>query len=160
MPAARCACSKRFAPPVRRAAPIRACSSPAAPTSTAPQPAAGAYAAEDETTPPRPANPYAASKVAAEAYAIAAAAAYGLDGRDARVQPHRPGSGSALRGCLVCLAARAIAAGGNPLLHVGNLDAQRDFLDVRDVVAAYVLLLEGAGDDGESTTSPAAARSR
>jgi GDP-4-dehydro-6-deoxy-D-mannose reductase len=26
-------------------------------------------------------------------------------------------------------------------MHVGNLEAQRDFLDVRDVVAAYVLLL-------------------
>jgi GDP-4-dehydro-6-deoxy-D-mannose reductase len=25
-----------------------------------------------------------------------------------------------------------------PVLHVGNLDAKRDFLDVRDVVAAYV----------------------
>lgn len=28
--------------------------------------------------------------------------------------------------------------GAEPVLHVGNLDAKRDFLDVRDVVAAYV----------------------
>ena len=42
----------------------------------------------------------------------------------------------------------AIAAGAPPLLLVGNLEAQRDFLDVRDVVAAYVLLLEN-GRSGE-----------
>ena len=31
-----------------------------------------------------------------------------------------------------------------PVLKVGNLDAQRDFLDVRDVVAAYIALLEAS----------------
>jgi len=31
---------------------------------------------------------------------------------------------------------------GEPVLRVGNLDAARDFLDVRDVVAAYRLVLE------------------
>jgi GDP-4-dehydro-6-deoxy-D-mannose reductase len=41
-----------------------------------------------------------------------------------------------------------IAAGAPPLLHVGNLEAQRDFLDVRDVAAAYVLLLAN-GRSGE-----------
>ena len=30
------------------------------------------------------------------------------------------------------------------MLHVGNLDARRDFLDVRDVVSAYWLALEKA----------------
>jgi GDP-4-dehydro-6-deoxy-D-mannose reductase len=42
-----------------------------------------------------------------------------------------------------------IGRGGDPFMWVGNLDAERDFLDVRDVVAAYVLLLEGAGNAGE-----------
>jgi len=31
---------------------------------------------------------------------------------------------------------------GEPVLRVGNLDARRDFLDVSDVVAAYILLLD------------------
>lgn len=39
----------------------------------------------------------------------------------------------------------AIAWGGAaPVLHVGNLDAERDFLDVRDVCAAYVACLRRA----------------
>ncbi len=32
------------------------------------------------------------------------------------------------------------------MVRVGNLDAVRDFLDVRDVCDAYALLLEGGGD--------------
>jgi GDP-4-dehydro-6-deoxy-D-mannose reductase len=40
-----------------------------------------------------------------------------------------------------------------PVVRVGNLDAQRDFLHVRDVVRAYRLLLMDA-DDGENASSP------
>jgi GDP-4-dehydro-6-deoxy-D-mannose reductase len=36
----------------------------------------------------------------------------------------------------------------DPVLHVGNLDAQRDFTDVRDIVRAYRLLTE-KGKTGE-----------
>jgi GDP-4-dehydro-6-deoxy-D-mannose reductase len=113
-----------------------------------PQPA-GSYPLK-ETTAPNPANPYAASKVAAEAYALAAAAAYRLRTVVTRAFNHI-GSGQDPRFAIASFAAQlaAIAAGGEPLLLVGNLEAQRDFLDVRDVVAAYVLLLEGDGDDGE-----------
>jgi GDP-4-dehydro-6-deoxy-D-mannose reductase len=36
-----------------------------------------------------------------------------------------------------------------PILHVGNLEARRDFTDVRDVMQAYILLIRH-GDSGEA----------
>ena len=36
---------------------------------------------------------------------------------------------------------KAIAAGAEPLMRVGNLDSERDFTDVRDMARAYRLLL-------------------
>jgi GDP-4-dehydro-6-deoxy-D-mannose reductase len=97
-----------------------------------------------------PANPYSASKIAAEAYACAAAAAYEMDVVVTRAFNHiGPGQDRRFAVASFALQLAAIAAGGDKLLRVGNLDAQRDFLDVRDVVAAYVLLLEGGGDAGE-----------
>jgi GDP-4-dehydro-6-deoxy-D-mannose reductase len=103
-----------------------------------------------ETTAMRPTNPYAASKVAAEAYTIAAAVTYKLDAVVARAFNHvGPGQDQRFAVASFALQLARIAAGGNPLLLVGNLDAERDFLDVRDVVAAYALLLEGGGARGE-----------
>jgi GDP-4-dehydro-6-deoxy-D-mannose reductase len=103
-----------------------------------------------ETTAPRPTNPYAASKIAAEAYALAAAASYRMPVLVTRAFNHiGPGQDGRFAVASFALRLAEIAAGGNPLLPVGNLDAQRDFLDVRDVVGAYVLLLEGAGEPGE-----------
>ena len=85
-----------------------------------------------------PANPYAASKIAAETYAHAWARAYGLDVIVARPFNHI-GVGQDPRFAVASFARQLaeIAAGGAAVMHVGNLDAQRDFLDVRDVAAAY-----------------------
>jgi GDP-4-dehydro-6-deoxy-D-mannose reductase len=103
----------------------------------------------DETAVVRPGNAYAASKLAAEAYALAWHRSYGLDCVVARPFNHI-GPGQDPRFVVPSFARQLadIAAGAPPLLHVGNLEAQRDFLDVRDVAAAYVLLLAN-GRSGE-----------
>ena len=103
-----------------------------------------------ETTAPVPANPYAASKIAAEAFALAAARSYGLDVVVTRAFNHiGPGQDERFVVPSFAMQLARIAAGGNPLMRVGNLDAQRDFLDVRDVVHAYMLVLEGRATAGE-----------
>jgi GDP-4-dehydro-6-deoxy-D-mannose reductase len=98
-----------------------------------------------EDTAVRPGNPYAASKAAAEVYAQAWVRAYGLDAVIARPFNHI-GPGQDARFAVPSFARQLadIAAGAPPVMRVGNLEAQRDFLDVRDVAAAYVLLLANA----------------
>lgn len=101
-----------------------------------------------EDRPLRPQNPYAASKAAAEMAALQAG------GRGAEVVVARAfnhtGPGQDARFALPSFARQlaAIRAGeAEPLLRVGNLSARRDLLDVRDVVRAYVRLVE-AGEPG------------
>jgi GDP-4-dehydro-6-deoxy-D-mannose reductase len=102
-----------------------------------------------ETLALNPSNPYAASKVATEAFALAAGHTYGLDVAMTRAFNHI-GPGQDARFVVASFARQlaAIAAGGPPLLSVGNLEAQRDFLDVRDVADAYVALAEGRAPGG------------
>ncbi len=90
-----------------------------------------------------PANPYAASKAAAEMLLLGETASFGLDAVIARSFNHI-GPGQSDRFVVATFAAQlaAIARGGPPQLYVGNLDAKRDFLDVRDVVRAYMALAE------------------
>lgn len=99
----------------------------------------------DENAATRPMNPYAASKLAAETYALTWARTYGLDVVVARPFNHI-GPGQDARFAVSSFARQLadIAAGGEAVMRVGNLEAQRDFLDVRDVAAAYVLLLANA----------------
>ena len=103
-----------------------------------------------EDVAPLPRNPYAASKVAAEALALAYARSFGVDAVVTRAFNHI-GPGQDERFAVAAFAAQVarVAAGGDPLVLVGNLDASRDFLDVRDVCDAYVALLEGGGTAGE-----------
>ena len=96
-----------------------------------------------------PANPYGASKAAAEAILLAHARSFGLNVVIARSFNHI-GPAQSERFVVASLAAQLarIAAGGSPQLFVGNLNAARDFLDVRDVVEAYIALA-GGGEAGE-----------
>jgi len=95
-----------------------------------------------EDTPLAPRNPYATSKAAADLLA-GQYAAEGL--RILRIRPfNHVGPGQSEDFVLAAFAAQIarIEAGlQEPVLRVGNLDAQRDFLDVRDTVAAYGLAL-------------------
>lgn len=95
----------------------------------------------------RPSSPYGASKAAAEAILIAEARSFGLDVVIARAFNHI-GPRQDERFVVASLAAQLarVAAGEAETLFVGNLQPARDFLDVRDVVAAYVALAR----DGES----------
>jgi GDP-4-dehydro-6-deoxy-D-mannose reductase len=103
-------------------------------------------AAED--APLRPLDAYGRSKAAAEA------ALFDVLSQEARLLIARPVNHTGPRQSekqfvLSSFAAQiaAIEAGRNaPLLRVGDLTKMRDFLDVRDVVAAYRLLI--AGSDG------------
>jgi GDP-4-dehydro-6-deoxy-D-mannose reductase len=94
-----------------------------------------------ESLAPNPANPYAASKAAAEAVVLGEVRSYSIDAIVTRAFNHI-GPGQSDRFVVASFAAQLarIACGGDSKLMVGNLSAQRDFLDVRDVVAAYVAL--------------------
>ncbi|HEY9720840.1 MAG TPA: GDP-mannose 4,6-dehydratase [Oscillatoriaceae cyanobacterium] len=97
----------------------------------------------DENCPFAPANPYAASKVGAEMAGLAYFRAHGLGVVRARAFNHT-GPGQLDRFVIAAFAKQIalIEAGRQePLLRVGNLSARRDFLDVRDVVAAYTALM-------------------
>ena len=88
-----------------------------------------------------PVSPYAASKAAAEL----ACAFSGLDAVVARATSHEgPGRDDRFAvGSWTRQIARLEAEGGGTLL-VGDLSAERDILDVRDVCRAYKLLLDPA----------------
>jgi len=98
-----------------------------------------------EDAPFAPVSPYAASK--AEADRIAADAAQGEHGRDVvrvRAFSHTgPGQSPVFVVPGWAQQIAAIEAGkAEPVLTVGNLEVTRDLSDVRDVVAAYLALLE------------------
>ncbi len=90
-----------------------------------------------------PVSPYAVSKVAAEFLALQAWLGHGLE--VVRVRPfNHTGAGQSPRFVIPALAARVARAerDGSDAVVVGNLDAVRELLDVRDVVRAYASLAE------------------
>jgi len=103
-----------------------------------------------ESRRPHPTNPYAASKAAAEMAVLEAAHARGLHAVTARSFNHT-GPGQDPRFALAAFARQlaAVRAGSAPpVLRVGNLQARRDYLDVRDVVRAYLVLLDRGAPGG------------
>jgi len=102
-----------------------------------------------EDTPTAPASPYAASKLAAEEVALQAWRGYGQSVIVVRPFNHI-GPGQSPNFFVPALAKRIVDArrSGATALRVGTLTTRRDFTDVRDVVAAYRLLME-RGAPGE-----------
>lgn len=96
-----------------------------------------------ESTAPNPGNPYAASKAAAEALVLGEVRSFGTRAIIARAFNHiGPGQHPDFVAPAFAAQLAAIARGASAQMSVGNLSARRDFLDVRDVVAAYVALAE------------------
>lgn len=104
---------------------------------------ASSSSALTEDSPTGPTNPYAVSKLAQEELAIRAAREDGVEVVVTRSFNHTGPRQSA--GFAAPNMARQIAlietGSVEPVIKVGNLDAQRDFTDVRDVARAYVALL-------------------
>jgi GDP-4-dehydro-6-deoxy-D-mannose reductase len=97
-----------------------------------------------EDAPLQPATPYAGSKAAAELLALQFFRSYGLP--VVRVRPFNH-TGPRQSSTFVCSSlarqiAQADAGTQKPSIAVGNLKAQRDFTDVRDIVRGYCLLLD------------------
>jgi GDP-4-dehydro-6-deoxy-D-mannose reductase len=104
----------------------------------------------DEKTPFRPNNPYGVSKIAQDMMAYQYWNSYRLPTLRARSFNHiGPGQSDDFAASAFARQVAEIEAGlKEPLLRVGNLDAERDFTDVRDVVRAYWLLVQ-RGEPGE-----------
>lgn len=105
----------------------------------------------NETLLPRPRNPYAVSKLAAENLCLQ----WSFTEPDWRILIARPfnhiGPGQAGSFVLPDMAQQLIRVRNglqSPQLQVGDVDVSRDFLDVRDVVRAYLQLL-ASGQSGE-----------
>jgi len=104
----------------------------------------------DEDTSFHPTNAYAVSKIAQDFLGLQYAIAYGL--KVIRTRPFNHFGPRQSLGFVVADFAYKIAKiekeKMTPVLRVGNLDSKRDYTDVRDMVKAYVLLIE-KGEVGE-----------
>jgi GDP-4-dehydro-6-deoxy-D-mannose reductase len=102
----------------------------------------GRTRARAESDPLEPCSPYAASKLGGEIAALEAGRRAGLRVIVARAFPHT-GPGQSDQYVVPAFARRLRTArrAGARVVKTGNLEPVRDFLDVRDVVEAYRLLL-------------------
>jgi GDP-4-dehydro-6-deoxy-D-mannose reductase len=103
-----------------------------------------------ETNPLRPLSPYAVSKVTQDLMGFQYFKSYGLPIIRTRAFNHEgPRRGDVFVTSNFARQVAEIEAGKRePVIHVGNLEARRDYTDVRDIVRGYWRLLE-AGEPGE-----------
>ncbi len=94
----------------------------------------------DEKSRPKPKNPYAASKLAAE-YLLRSFESRRLKTYIARPLNHT-GPGQTTEFAVPAFAKRIIEARNGGVITVGNINVKRDISDVRDIVRAYRLILE------------------
>jgi GDP-4-dehydro-6-deoxy-D-mannose reductase len=104
----------------------------------------------DEQTPLRPVNPYAVSKIAQDYLGLQYRLSYRMN--IIRVRPfNHIGPGQKDTFVLASFAKQIVdieKGKQKPVIYVGNLQAKRDFTDVRDMVQAYQLALE-KGEKGD-----------
>jgi GDP-4-dehydro-6-deoxy-D-mannose reductase len=110
-----------------------------------------------ESTPLAPTSPYAASKVAAETIGFQFARSYGMHVVCARPFTHL-GAGQAASFAIPSFARQVLEArrqgASRATILVGDLKPVRDFSHVRDVIAAYRLILQrGAGGEAYNVCS-------
>ncbi len=97
----------------------------------------------DESFPFNPINPYAVTKVTQDLLAQAFYFSYKL--QILRVRPfNHIGEGQTIDFVIPAFASQIVAVeqGKQPAIQVGNLSSVRDFTDVRDMVRAYVTVME------------------
>lgn len=97
-----------------------------------------------ETNPLRPLSPYAVSKVAQDLMGYQYHESYGMFIVRTRSFNHEgPRRGDVFVTSNFAKQIAEIEAGKKePVIHVGNLEAFRDYTDVRDIIRAYILSLE------------------
>ncbi len=112
-----------------------------------------------EDTPLRPNGIYAVSKAAADLMTLAFAQDHGMHAMTARTANHT-GLGQSTDFVVPAFTRQLIEIAERrcpPVMHVGNLESERSFLDVRDVARAYRLLIEN-GQPGQAYNIAAPSR--
>ena len=114
-----------------------------------------------ERDPVAPSSPYALSKLAQEQLALRAVAEDGVDVVVTRSFNHTgPGQSASFVAPGIARQIALIEQGAQePVIRIGNVDARRDIMDVRDTVRAYAALIESGEPGGIYNVASGVARS-